>query len=130
MRPPVVKRQPPPRSELVFFPTGWSWSRRHEAPCADCLALARDRRRVSAPHTSCGAIAMALALAAAHAPLRPRNLAGPSDRPPPPGGGPFAGRQVASGAGGPATAAGAGGRASGLLGVPCRSAPSLAEHSL
>ena len=48
---------------------------------------------------------MALASAETRASLRPRNLSGPSSRPTPQGGGTFAVRQCASGAGeGPPTA--------------------------
>ena len=102
MRPPVVKRQPPPRSGfLAFFPLGWSRRSRHPVSCADCISTGRRRQHVAAPHTYCGALAVEMTSAEKRpdGPLRPSNIAVPSYRPTQQGGGTFAVRQFASGAG-------------------------------
>jgi hypothetical protein len=97
----VVKRPTPPRSGL------WRFFRRVGLGAGGlrCRALTalpslRYRRPLSAPHTSGGALALALASAEPHAPLRPRHLSVPSSRPTPQGGGTGAVRQGAAGAGG------------------------------
>jgi hypothetical protein len=91
---------------VAFFPPRWSWRRRPPVPCSDCLALSAVPTAPGCPHTSGGALALALASAEPHAPLRPRHLAVPSSRPTPQGGGTGAVRQGAAGAGeGPHTAA-------------------------
>jgi hypothetical protein len=95
----VVKRQRRPvRGSLA---TVVGERRRRLDAGAGCMAMGRDRRHVSAPPTSCGAIAPAPARAARPrgGPRRPRNPLVPSSRPRQRGGCTVPVRQCGPGAG-------------------------------
>jgi hypothetical protein len=100
MRPLVVKRPTTPRSGLLLFfrrvGLGAGGLRFRALTAFPSLQY---RQPLSAPHTSGGALALALARAEAHEPLRPRNISVPSYRPPHQGGDTGAVRQCAAGAG-------------------------------
>ena len=94
-------RLPPRSGFLAFFPRGWSRRSRSPVSCADVISIGRCRQHVAAPHTYCGSLAVEMTRAEKRpeGALRPRNLSVPSYRPTQKGGGTFAVRQFAAGAG-------------------------------
>src|SRR5713101_1899397 len=66
MRSPFVQRQTLPRSGFAFFcPLFGGGRSRHPGVCPDGLSLSRGRAQVAAPHTSGGASAVEVTMAAA-----------------------------------------------------------------
>jgi len=67
MRPPVVQRPTSPTSGWLRCSASKAWRRDPRAPCSGVLALGGPRAHGAAPHTSGGATARAMAMAASRA---------------------------------------------------------------